>query len=258
MEELRALRKQSYLSEVRIFQDLSSEEMAALGRATPMKEVEAGMILYSPDDPAEVLFILKKGRVKLFLLTEEGRALTIDILEAGSIFGEMSLLGQDLHNVFAQALTPCVLCLMSREHVQRLLFSDPRIVTRITEELGKRLINAENRLLDFAFRRMPERLVRLLLQLAQPHRGLLSFSSTMEVRYTHEELADMIGTTRETVTKLLNAMRERGLVALQRGRIMLLDMNRLQQIASGKNSALALAEPLLLEDDSDSRSKPVL
>lgn len=238
-----ALRKQSYLSEVAIFQDLSPDEMAALARSAPMKEVAAGTIFYSPDDAAEVLFILKKGRVKLYQLTPDGRALTMHIYEAGSIFGEMALLGQGMHSSFAQAMTPCMLCLMSRDHVQRLLFGDPRIAMRIAEALGARLVSVENRLFDFAFRRVPERLARLLLQLAQPHRALLSFTQRMEVRYTHEELADMIGTTRETVTKLLNEMRSRGLVELQRGRITLLDMNGLQRLASGEAGDLSLPPP---------------
>lgn len=242
-----ALCKQTYLSEVAIFQDLSPDEMAALARSAPMKEVAAGTIFYSPDDAAEVLFILKKGRVKLYQLTPDGRALTMHIYEAGSIFGEMALLGQGMHGSFAQAMTPCVLCLMSRDHVQRLLFGDPRIAMRIAEALGARLASVENRLFDFAFRRVPERLARLLLQLAQPHRVLLSFTQRMEVRYTHEELADMIGTTRETVTKLLNEMRSRGLVELQRRRITLLDMNGLQRLASGEAGDLSLPPPAVEE-----------
>ncbi len=244
LDDALAVRKQGYLSEVAIFQDLSPDEMAALARAAPMKEVAADTIFYSPDDPAEVLFILKKGRVKLYKLTPDGRALTMHIYDAGSIFGEMSLLGQGMHGSFAQALTPCVLCLMSRDHVQRLLFGDPRIAMRIAEALGERLTSLENRLLDFAFRRVPERLARLLLQLAQPHRALLSFTQRMEVRYTHEELADMIGTTRETVTKLLNEMRSRGLVELRRGRVTLLDMNGLQRVASGEMGELAVEPPV--------------
>lgn len=244
LDDALSLRKQSHLSEVAIFQDLSSDEMAALARAAPMKEVAAGTVFHSPEDPAEVLFILKKGRVKLYQLTPDGRALTIHIYEAGSIFGEMSLLGQGMHGAFAQALTPCVLCLMSRDHVQRLLFGDPRIAMRIAEALGQRLTSLENRLLDFAYRRAPERLARLLLQLAQPHRALLSFTQRMEVRYTHEELADMIGATRETVTKLLNEMRGRRLVELQRGRVTLLDMNGLQRIASGETGGLTMESPV--------------
>ncbi len=240
LDDALALQKRSYLSEVAIFQDLSPDEMAELGRSVPMKEVTAGTIFHSPDDSAEVLFILKKGRVKVYQLTPDGHALTMHIYDAGSIFGEMSLLGQGMHGSFAEALTPCVLCMMSRDHVHRLMLSDPRVATRIVESLTERLTHVENRLLDFAYRRVPERLARLLLQLAQPHRNLFSRTQRMEVRYTHEELADMIGSTRETTTKLLNEMRVRGLVDLQRGQITLIDMNALQHIASGESSGLSL------------------
>ncbi len=248
-DDVLTVQKQSYLSEVTIFQDLSPEEMAELARSAPMKEVAAGMVFHSPEEAAEVLFILKKGRVKIYQLSPDGRALTMNIYEAGSIFGEMSLLSQGMHGSFAQALTPCVLCLMSHDHVQRLLFGNPRIAMRIVEALGKRLISVENRLLDFAFRRVPERLARLLLQLAQPHRNLFSRTQRMEVRYTHEELADMIGTTRETVTKLLNEMRRRNLVELQRGRITLKLMDGLQRIATGEVSDLTMEIPALDQTD---------
>lgn len=242
-DALTALQKQSYLSEVAIFQDLSQQDMAEMARNAPMKQVDAGTIFHSPEDSAEVLFILKKGRVKVYQLTQDGRALTLHLFDAGAIFGEMSLLGQGMHGSFAQALTPCTLCLMSRDHVQRLLFGDARIAMRIAEALAGRLTSLENRLIDFAFRRMPERLARLLLQLAQPHRSFLSRAQRMEVRYTHEELADMIGATRETVTKLLNEMRAQNLIEMQRGRVTLIDLNGLQRIASGDSQAIALDRP---------------
>ena len=132
-EDALVIQKQSYLSEVSIFQDLSSEEMLELARSAPMKQVDSGTIFYSPEDAAEVLFILKKGRVKIYQLSPDGRALTMHIYEAGSIFGEMSLLSQGMHGAFAQALTPCVLCLMSHDHVRALLFGD-RLPQAVSDE----------------------------------------------------------------------------------------------------------------------------
>jgi len=238
MNNIDALTKQALLSEVDIFRDLSAEEMLALGRAAPMKRVAAGTTFYAPDDPAEVLYILKEGRVKVQQLSPDGRALTMHIYEAGSIFGEMSLVGQRMYGAYAQALSACTLCLMSREHVTHLLFGDRRIALRIAEVLSERLTEVENRLIDFAYRRIPERLARLLLQLAQPHQGFWSRVQRLEVRYTHEELAEMAGTTRETTTKLLGEMRTLGFIALARGRITLLDLNGLQHLASGEPSGI--------------------
>ena len=221
--------KLTYLREIDIFQDLSPSEIAALGEHAPMKRVGAGITLYAADQPTEVLFILKEGRVKLYHLMPDGRMLTTAILETGAIFGAMALMGQNLDDSYAESASPCLLCLMSRNDVKTLLLSDPRIAFRIAETLGRRLIDAEHRLLDIAFKRVPERLAVLLLQYARPASGSL-FSRRMEVRYTHEELADLAGAYRETVSKVLNDFRERGLIELKRGRIIVLDADGLRRL----------------------------
>ncbi len=227
------LDKQGYLSEVDIFRDLSPEEIDVLGKYAPMREVGAGTLFYSPLDPTEVLFILKAGRVRLYHLSPDGKALTTAILESGTIFGEMALLGQGLSGSYAEALTPCVLCLMSREDVVTLLLGDPRIALRITEILGRRLIDAERRWSEFAFQSLPQRMAALLLRLAQEPRTRLFGGGAPEVRYTHEQLAEMIGTYRETATKILNDFRAAGWVELRRGKIVILDRAALQNVDPG-------------------------
>jgi len=221
--------KLSYLREVDIFQDLSPQEMADLGARAPMKRVPAGTVFYTPDEPTEVLFILKEGRVRLYHLLPDGRSLTTAVLEAGAVFGEMALLGQELHGSFAEAQAPCLLCLMSRNDVKTLLLSDPRVALRITETLGRRLIDTERRLLDFAYRRVPERVALLLAQFA----ARSPEAAPVELRCTHEELADLAGTYRETVTRVLSDLRNRGLIELRRGVIVVLDIEGLRRLAPG-------------------------
>lgn len=217
--------KLTYLRDVDIFRDLDYAEVETLGTRAPMQHVPAGTVFFSPEQNAEVLFILKKGRVRLYHLSADGKALTTAIFEPGTIFGEMALLGQRLHQSYAEALGPCLLCLMSREDVTGVLLSDPRIATRIAEILGQRLISAEQRLSDFAFKSLPQRLASLLLQLGRPPRLRLFRGSagSAEVRYTHEALAEMVGTYRETATKILNEFRGQGLIELKRGCVVLIN-----------------------------------
>jgi len=228
------LDKQGYLKDVDIFQDLSPEEIDALGKRAPMQTVEAGTLFYSPEERSEVLFILKAGRVRLYRLSPDGKALTTTIVESGTIFGEMAILGQGMHDSYAEALTPCVLCLMSRDDVVRLLLGDPRIALRITETMGRRLLEAERRLSDFVFKSLPERIATVLVTLAEhePARFSIwpSHSSQLELRYTHEQLAEMVGTHRETATKILNDLREQGLIDLKRGKVVLLDIDALRRL----------------------------
>lgn len=145
----------------------------------------------------------------------------------------MALLGQRLHQSYAEALSPCLLCLMSREDVKGMLLSDPRIAARIAEILGQRLISAEQRLSDFAFKSLPERLASLLLQLARPPKARLfrPAPTAPEVRYTHEALAEMAGTYRETATKILNEFQSYGLIELKRGCVILRDEGGLRALS---------------------------
>jgi CRP-like cAMP-binding protein len=212
------------LKAIDIFQDLDPDEIEHVGKRAPMQWVKPGTVFYSPEQSAEVLFILKEGRVRLYHLSPEGKALTTALLDAGTIFGEMALMGQRLHESYAEAETRCLLCLMSREDVKATLLSDPRIATRIAEILGQRLVNAERRLSDFAFKSLPQRLANVLLELAEPPRlRLFRDTDTLEARTTHEALGEMIGTHRETTTKILNEFRVQGLIELRRGKIIILD-----------------------------------
>jgi CRP-like cAMP-binding protein len=224
------LDKQQYLHTIDIFRDLSHDEIEQLGKRAPMRRVPAGTLFYSPEQPTEVLFILKEGRVRLYHLSPGGRELTLAVLEEGTIFGEMSLLGQQLQSSFAQALSPCLLCLMSREDVKTLLLDDPRIAYRLLETIGQRLLATEHRLSDIAFRHAPERVAAQLLAMPRQSHNWLGRKTVPEVRCTHEELASLVGVYRETVTKILNDFRQQQLIELKRGRIVLRDIDGLMAL----------------------------
>ncbi|MEU2995106.1 Crp/Fnr family transcriptional regulator [Streptomyces griseoincarnatus] len=219
------------LSEVDIFCDLSEPEMAAIAEAAPMRTYTAGEILYSPPQPSEVLFILKRGRIRIFRVSAEGRALTTAIINPGTIFGEMVLLGQRMYGNYAEALDDVTVCVMSRDDVHRLLLSDPRIAARITAILGRRLGDLEQRLSDTVFKSVAQRVACTLITLipAQaPSRTLRPLASHPQVTLTHEQVAALAGTSRETVTKVLRELADRGLLRLGRGRITVLDPDRLR------------------------------
>jgi CRP-like cAMP-binding protein len=181
------------------------------------------LLLYAPPSPVETLFILKAGRVRLFRVSAEGRALTTAILTPGTIFGEMILLGQRMYDNYAEALDEVIVCVVNRGCVQRYLLSDPRIAARIAEILGGRLLDMERRLSDTVFKSVPQRIAGVLVQLAAatPRRALGARGE--QVTLTHEQIAALVGTSRETATKVLGEFADRGLLRLGRGRITLLD-----------------------------------
>ena len=214
------------LSEVDIFRDLDEREMEAMSQAAPMRTYPAGTMIFSPHEPVQALFILKKGRIRIFRVSEDGRALTTAIIEPGTIFGEMVALGQQMHDSFAEAMDEVVVCVMSRSDVRRLLLGDPRIATRIAETMGRRLAELEQRLSDTVFKSVPERVAGTVATLAEG-RGRLRGG---QVRITHEQLAALAGTSRETTTKVLGDLADEGLITLGRGRITVLDIDGLRTI----------------------------
>jgi CRP-like cAMP-binding protein len=219
------------IAEVDIFCDLSAAEMDAMAATAPMKTYTAGAILYSPHNPPETLFILKRGRVRIFRVSADGRALTTAIITPGTIFGEMVLLGQSMHDNYAEALDEAAVCVMARADVHKFLLSDPRISARITAILGQRLRDMERRLSDTVFKSVPQRIASALTALAGQQRRLGLPSRAPVVALTHEQIAALVGTSRETATKILGEFADHGLVKLGRGRVTLLDADGIRDQA---------------------------
>jgi CRP-like cAMP-binding protein len=218
--------KLRYLRTVDIFQDLAPGEVEEIDRAITMTTCRAGRVFYAPDESTEVLFILKKGRVQLYRLTPDGKKLVFGTVEPGAVFGEMAVIGQGMQNSFAEAVDDCLLCVMSRQDVERLILSKPVVGLRIIERLADRLREAEAKLEELAFKSVPARLASLLLHLHTEQGDLIA-------GYTHQDLADAIGATRETVTQVLTELRGRQMLAVGRKQITILDLSGLVQLASG-------------------------
>lgn len=220
-------RKLKYLSTIDVFRDLSLDELAEMDRRITMSTCEPGKIFYMPEDSGEVLFLLKKGRVQLYRLSPAGKKLVVATLGPGAIFGEMSLVGQGMHNTFAESIDECMLCVMSRADVERLMREKPKVALRFVEAIGERLTHMERRLEEIAFKSIPARLASLLLRLADEQGG------EQVSGYTHQDLGEMLGTYRETVTQTLNEFKSDALIEIGRKKIILRDPARLEELAEG-------------------------
>jgi len=210
---------------VDIFQDLSEDEIQEIDRATTVSTCRRGKIFYMPEDTSEVLFFLREGRVQLYRISPDGKKLVIATVGPGAIFGEMALIGQGMHNTFAEATEDCVLLVMSREDVERLLVTKPQVALRVFEALGTRLKETEARLEGIAFKGIPARLASILLRLADEQ------DSDTIVGMTHQDLGEQVGTYRETTTQTLNSFKADGLIDIGRKRITILDREGLERVA---------------------------
>ena len=217
--------KMHHLSELAVFRDLTPREMEELNRITTMSTVPKGRVFYRPEEPGEVLFILKEGRVQLYRISPEGKKLVITTLGPHTLFGEMALLGTKMHNTFAESVEDCLICVMSRTDLERLILSKPQVALRILDITGKRLREAEERLENMAFKGIPARLASLLLRLSEEQEN--SEISGL----THQDLAESVGTYRETATQVLNDLKAQSLIEIGRKRIKILDKEKLAEVA---------------------------
>jgi CRP/FNR family cyclic AMP-dependent transcriptional regulator len=208
----RPMTKYDYLLTMEIFGNLQPEAVHAIEHQTFMRTCAKGQILYAQNDRAEALFLLKRGQVHLYRLTPGGKCLDLATLGPGTFFGEMSLLGESLRHTYAEVTEEALVCVMSRADVERLVATHPSVALRMIEAMGKRLAAQEDRLEELAYRHVPARLAAALLRLSENR-------PETTIVLTHQELGEMIGALRETVTPILNDFQRQGLVTLGRGRI---------------------------------------
>jgi CRP/FNR family transcriptional regulator, cyclic AMP receptor protein len=214
------------LRQADIFRDLSHEQMELIERLTTMTTCRKGRQLCSPGEPSEVLFILKQGKVQLSRVTEDGRRLVTATLEAGSVFGNMPMLSQSLEDSTAETLEDCTLCVMSRQDIENLILTNPQVALNVIHLLAARVSELERRLEMQAFLPVSERLASTLLSMAGAGDQIDGAS--------HQQIAETIGASRETVTRALGDFRAQGLIELGRSHIRISDRGGLKRLAHGE------------------------
>lgn len=224
------------LSMVDIFEPLSREEIEAINWKRLETSVKRGETFFMPMDLGETLFILKRGRVRLFKKNPEGREFTLAVLESGTVFGEMSITGQRLRNAYAQAIEPSDVAAMCRADVERLILEKPRVGLQLVHLLSDRLNTYEIRMEDLALKKVPARLASLICVLIENQGVRTSTGYELPTRYTHQQLSTMIGANREAVTRAFATLREAGALEVVRRYIRVRDLEALKRAAEDNAS----------------------
>jgi CRP/FNR family transcriptional regulator, cyclic AMP receptor protein len=201
------------LSKVNIFESLSRGEIRKILRDLLRRNAEinlgAGEVFYTPRQPDGKLFILKQGRVRIYKM-EGSREFALEVLEAGTVFGEVAFTPHALRDAYAEAMEPSILLAMERADVERLIQQKPQVGLRMISLLSERLRYYETRMEDVILKEVPARLASLILLLIESEgvRGVGEIQ--IPTRYTHEHLGTMIGANREAVTRAFGRLLEEG------------------------------------------------
>jgi CRP-like cAMP-binding protein len=203
-----------------------AQQNEAVGESLQVRSFQAGEIVCEAEEMVSSLFLVVRGRVQLFRTTRDSRRFVVATLGAGSMFGEASVLGGQGPATSAVALEPCTVWVFPGQRALEISSTDAMFGFGLMQAMGKRVVEAENRLEQMAYSTISARLAALLLELGGDHPDSL-------VHATHQELADMLGTWRETISKTLQEFRRRGLVASSRRELTLLDIEGLELEAGG-------------------------
>jgi CRP/FNR family transcriptional regulator, cyclic AMP receptor protein len=234
------------LCRVDIFEGLSTEEVREILGDLLLRHAEidlqAGEVFYTPQEPDGKLFILKRGRVRIFKM-EASREFTLEVLGAGTVFGEVAFTPHRLRDAYAEATERSVLLAMERADVERLIQQKPQVGIRIISLLSERLRYYETRMEDVTLKEVPGRLASLILFLVESEGVRRPGEIGIPTRYTHEHIGTMIGANREAVTRAFGRLQDEGVIQMRRRFIYVQDVEALES-AAGR----------LLEDEGESLS----
>ncbi|MGZ8463444.1 MAG: Crp/Fnr family transcriptional regulator [Candidatus Deferrimicrobiaceae bacterium] len=215
----------SVLTAAELLQGISPRESELVSRLCVERRYSEGETIFFRGDPSDALYLLRAGRVKLCSVSEKGTEMILHILKPDAIFGEL-LFSEEERALTAVADTDVVVTAISRKHLEDLFASIPTVSRNFIRLLSRRLAKVETKFAEFGHTWSYHRLANVLLRLAEEH-GTESGSGTIiALRLTHEDLAKLIGTTRETVTTQVARLRRMGLLKKE-GRFYLVDRRKL-------------------------------
>lgn len=227
------------LKAVEVFADLADEDLAYLEQHSFVRTFEARQTIYSPGDRGAYVLVVVDGRVKLKSLTPDGKEAILEFIEPGELFGERALFDDGPRSEFAEAVVRSQIGAIPREVFNQAMSNCSDLCLRVTKYMGTKHWRIENRVKNLLYRSFRQRLAGLLLELADRY-GVASDLPTrtpvgqmpvaINIRLSHQDLASLIGATRETVTILLGRFQLEGLIRMLRRTIHILNPPALQEI----------------------------
>lgn len=206
-----------YFEQVNLFKILCPTKFGNYEKDHVIKSYNKGDFIYFTEDSAKNIFLISTGKVKILNYTENGDEVVKSILTKGSIFGEMIVLGEDKRNDVAQALEEnTFVCQMNLEMLQELMLDNKEFALTINKLIGLRIKKLERRLDALLFKDVRTRLVEFIQELSKESGREKNSGILINHFYTHKDIADLIGTSRQTVTTTMNELKSEGLLEFKR------------------------------------------
>jgi CRP/FNR family transcriptional regulator len=223
-------KKYWYIKRSDIFSSMSHEDMERLAGLSKMCEFSKGAIVYLPDEPSDQIYLLKEGAIKISRIGMDGDEIILDIVAPGEIFGEMSLLGEDSRSTVAQAVNDSLICSIGKEIFFGFFTAHKELAFKVLKLVGLKRVEIETRLEELAYCSVTQRIASLLGRLAKRHGVREDGVIKIRPRLTHRDIAFLVGSSRETVTEILNQMKAQGVIDTSFMSITVRDLEALERL----------------------------
>lgn len=200
------------------------ENQENLGHRTFKK----GEYIYVPDEHSDKIYFLAEGRVKIGSYGDSGKEITKAILSKGEIFGELALVGEEKRRDFAFAMEETELCILTVDEMKSLMQDHSSLNLFLMKILGSRVLEMEHRLESLVFKDSRSRIVEFLIDLVKKRGQRVGYEYVVRKFITHQEIANLTATSRQTVTTVLNDLRTKNLLTFNRKRLLVRDLEQLE------------------------------
>jgi CRP/FNR family transcriptional regulator, cyclic AMP receptor protein len=214
------------LQKVPLFSQLGPTDLARVLEVARERAYPKNSVILFEDDPGDALFVVKQGQVKVVLIGEDGREVILSVLGEGDFFGEMALIDDEPRSAHVIAMNDSTLLVLRREDFQGLLMQTPGIALAMLRELTRRLRRVDEKVGSLVLLDVNGRVARLLLDLAEEAGG-----ERITRRLTHHTIAQMIGSSRETVSRTMRELVDKGMIEVSRRDIVIRDRAGLESAA---------------------------
>lgn len=223
--------RKMYLKQTPVFSHLNDEELDSIIPHVVKRRLKKNTVIFHENDPSTAFYLVKTGRVKIYKTGMEGREQVLSILGDGQIFGDVPAFDGGPYPASAATMADSEIYLIRSEDFQALVRRYPEVAIKIIKVLGQRLRQSIELVRDLSFKQVPHRLAGLLVKLSREYGADTENGRLIELPLSRQELADIVGTSRETITRELKKMEREGMLVVDRRHLTITDLERLQNWA---------------------------
>ena len=220
--------KPKFLDKISYFTDIENDDLLTIEKISKQRKCKKNTILFSQGDPGEAIYFTMSGKVKIFKTSEDGKEHTLTIAAPGDIFAEVVLFNEVPYPASAEVIEDGIIAFIRNADMERALENNPKIAVAIIKALNKRLIESQSQVESLAFQDARSRTAEVLLSLARIHGKQSDNGIELDLGFSRQELANMVGVTRETFTRALMLFKKMNLIEISGQVIRINEINELE------------------------------